>query len=295
MEEEASLLRTAKDEKRYFNETLVRGHGCHFSAFSWPRDGFPFGFFENASENLWPLESLTSKSIPGGYSDHWLVGFAPLGAHHHRQIFALQSGATTPGWATSGQVTWAGGFWWCFYCFGNCKVHSDFWEMKWLFIIPVIHRRFLNMLWDLADKAPTRCSFYWPYLKTLHGMEISVPDVWSFEERSLLDGLPKPHGGWQSYLACLLFFSFFALLKLLRGQRIFGDLYFFSIGFLSQFKVTAKDILQIALMQMLMLWPCMPWCSTRCVLDPLVSCFWYYLQSAQEGTFLLEKFETVLF
>lgn len=36
------------------------------------------------------------------------------------------------------------------------------------------------------------CSFYWPYLKTLHGTEIRVPDVWSFEERSLLDGLPTP-------------------------------------------------------------------------------------------------------
>lgn len=46
-----------------------------------------------------------------------------------------------------------------------------------------------------------KCSFYWPYLKTLHGAHISVPDVWSFEERSLLDGLPTPRGGWQSYSA----------------------------------------------------------------------------------------------
>eukprot|EP00434_Breviolum_minutum_P011578 symbB.v1.2.010211.t1/scaffold665.1/size175136/2 len=43
------------------------------------------------------------------------------------------------------------------------------------------------------------CSFYWPYLKTLHGVEPFVPDMWSFEERSLLDGLPTPQGGWQSY------------------------------------------------------------------------------------------------
>ena len=43
------------------------------------------------------------------------------------------------------------------------------------------------------------CSFFWPYLKTMHGVELRVPDMWSFEERSLLDGLPTPQGGWQSY------------------------------------------------------------------------------------------------
>ena len=36
------------------------------------------------------------------------------------------------------------------------------------------------------------CSFYWPYLKTMHAAELRLPDLWSFEERSLLDGLPTP-------------------------------------------------------------------------------------------------------
>lgn len=43
------------------------------------------------------------------------------------------------------------------------------------------------------------CSFYWPYLKTMHAAELRLPDLWSFEERSLLDGLPTPQDGWQSY------------------------------------------------------------------------------------------------
>ena len=39
------------------------------------------------------------------------------------------------------------------------------------------------------------CSFFWPYLKTLHGLEINVPAVWSVEDVALLDGLPTPKGG----------------------------------------------------------------------------------------------------
>ena len=57
---------------------------------------------------------------------------------------------------------------------------------------------FLQFL-DLILPLEGECSFYWPYLKTLHGVELRVPDMWSFEERSLLDGLPTPQGGWQSY------------------------------------------------------------------------------------------------
>ena len=58
-----------------------------------------------------------------------------------------------------------------------------------------IFSSFVNLILPLEGE----CSFYWPYLKTLHGVELRVPDMWSFEERSLLDGLPTPQGGWQSY------------------------------------------------------------------------------------------------
>jgi len=55
----------------------------------------------------------------------------------------------------------------------------------------------IKRLRNELQKGP--CSFYWPYLKSLHEIEISLPAVWSLEDLALLDGLPTPKGGWQSY------------------------------------------------------------------------------------------------
>ena len=51
----------------------------------------------------------------------------------------------------------------------------------------------IKRLRNELQKGP--CSFFWPYLKTLHGLEIAVPAVWSLEDLALLDGLPTPKGG----------------------------------------------------------------------------------------------------
>ena len=67
----------------------------------------------------------------------------------------------------------------------------------------------IKRLRNELQKGP--CSFYWPYLKTLHEIEISLPAVWSLEDLALLDGLPTPKGG---FLAMLRFYKFLVRLEL---------------------------------------------------------------------------------